>query len=415
VKKHCEEKKIIMKKFPMMLAWRYLWSANREPSIATMMRICFLGIFLGTVSLTLVVCIMQGFEISTKQKLQNIHPMVMIRSDAPLNYKKIATVLKKEFPEITGSAPSAQQYVIIKDQDQHSLNNVIMLKGIDPQQETGVTAIEQKIVYPRTSSLNKLLNHNHILIGKKLADQLELERGDVITLLYVPEKHKNKLKEVNFIINGLFNTGIEEFDTTLGLIALDSFNELFPEKGISEIGLKINPQSKEQKIIKQLRTRFDLEVVSWHELYPALVSALKLEKYTMFFIIALITLVASMNIISLLFMQITQKRGNIAILKACGLPFNKLRSIFLWIGLFIGFGGTLTGLATAYFIGLLLKTFPFIQLPDVYYTSHLPIVLDPFVFFIVFITVITLVFLSTAIPLRTIKKINIADVLRFEG
>jgi len=55
-----------------MLALRYVWSANRDQSIATMMRICFLGIFLGTVALTLVFCIMQGFEVATREKLQGI-------------------------------------------------------------------------------------------------------------------------------------------------------------------------------------------------------------------------------------------------------------------------------------------------------------------------------------------------------
>jgi len=367
---------------------------------------------MGTASLTLVLCVMQGFEIATKEKLQSIHPMIMIRSDEQLNYAKIKNVVEKEFPEIIASAPNNQQYVIIKDSVQRTLNNVIMLKGIDPAEEQKVTSIDLKI--SPTKSLTSLLGNNEIIIGKKLADQLELKIGNKITILYIPDGNK-KLRETNLRISGLLNTGIEEFDTSLGLISLNSFDKIFPEKGVAEIGLKIKARADEKKVINKLRDRLDLDVVSWHELYPALLSALKLEKYTMFFIIALITLVASMNIISLLFMQITQKRGNIAILKASGLPFNKLRSIFLWIGLFIGCGGAISGLMSAYLVGLLLKTFPFIQLPDIYYTSHLPIVLEPMVFLTVFLVVIALVFLATIIPLRTIKKINIANVLRFEG
>src|SRR3989339_363092 len=395
-----------MRNFSLMLALRYVWSANRDQSIATMMRICFLGIFLGTVALTLVFCIMQGFEVATREKLQGIHPMIMIRSENALNYKKINNVLTKEFPEISTSAPTAQQYVSIKINNQQNLNNVILLKGIDPQKEPCVTAVEQKIIEPEHGSFSNVLAENQILIGKKLANQLDLDIGDPLTILYLIED-KNKLAEETLTVNGLFNTGIEEFDLSLGIISLKTFNELFPQKGITEIGIKLKNPKKESDVIEKLKDRLDLDVVSWHELYPAIVSALKLEKYAMFVVIALITLVASMNIISLLFMQITQKRSNIAILQANGLPFKAVRSIFLWIGLCIGLCGSFIGLLTALIIGIILKTYPFIQLPDVYYTSHLPIILDPSTFIMVFAVVMVLVFFATIIPLRTLKKINI--------
>ena len=72
-------------------------------------------------------------------------------------------------------------------------------------------------------------------------------------------------------------------------------------------------------VIQKLRHRLGLDVYSWKDLYPSLVASLKLEKYVSFFILALILLVASMNIISLLFMQITQKRPTIALLQAMGM------------------------------------------------------------------------------------------------
>ena len=404
----------MIKNISCMLAFRYLWSANRDPSIATMVRICFLGIFLGALSLTLVFCVMHGFELATKEKLQSIHPMVMIRSDEPLNFKKISSMFAAEFPAIIAAAPTAQQYVMIKDSNKQSINTIILLKGIDPLKEPSVTSLDKKIVNPEDSSLPPLLQNNQIIIGKKLAEQLELDPEDRLILVYTDDKN-TKFHEVDVIISGLFNTGIEEFDTNLALCNLIFFNELFPKRGVTEIGLKVKDNIDENKLMRDLTDRLDLEVVAWHELYPALVSALKLEKYAMFFIIALITLVASMNIISLLFMQITQKRGNIAILKACGLPFNKIRSIFLFIGIFIGIVGSILGLMCAFIIGIILKSYPFIQLPDVYYTTHLPIALNPSTFVLVFCVVVILVFIATLIPLCGIKKINIADVLRFEG
>jgi len=415
-----------MKTFPFMLAWRYLWSANREPSISTMIRICFLGILLGTLSLALTLSIMQGFEQTTKEKLQNINPSILIRSTGkPLNVEKIENVLTKEFPEIIASAPTTQQYVIIKDKDNSLFNSALLLKGIDPEKEIRVTAIDKKIVEPNQASpdqalpdnepLTQMLYDNRIIIGSKLAEQLNLDIGDSLTLVYMPTNKASRAKEVDVIINGLFKTGIEDFDLSLALANLDFVQELFPEQGITEIGLKIQPHADETLIVEKLRDLLPLDIVSWQDLYPAIVSALKLEKYLMFFIIALITLVASMNIISLLFMQITQKRGDIAIIRSFGLPFSQTRTVFLVIGLAIGFTGSLGGLLIAFVVGFILKTYPFITLPDVYYTTYLPISLNPLIFLIVFVVVMIITLIATLIPLKMIKNINIANVLRFEG
>jgi lipoprotein-releasing system permease protein len=134
----------------------------------------------------------------------------------------------------------------------------------------------------------------------------------------------------------------------------------------------------------------------------------------MFFILALITLVACMTMISLLFMYIQQKRRDIAIFKSMGLSDNKIRSIFLRIGLKITLGASLTGLTLAFIAGYILERYPFIHLPDVYYISYLPARMDFEIFIVVFIVTMIFGFLATWIPTRGTKKINIAQVLRQE-
>ena len=134
----------------------------------------------------------------------------------------------------------------------------------------------------------------------------------------------------------------------------------------------------------------------------------------MFFILALISLVASMNMISLLFMQIQQKRRDIAIFKAMGMSDNCIRSIFLHLGIGITLSASAIGLGIAALAGYLLEKYPFIELPDVYYVSYLPARMEPEIFFVVFIATMLLGFLATWIPSRRSKQIEIAQVLRQE-
>ena len=158
-----------------------------------------------------------------------------------------------------------------------------------------------------------------------------------------------------------------------------------------------------------------MEVYSWQELYPALVSALKLEKYAMGLILALIMLVASMNIISLLFMQITQKRGDIAILQAMGMSHAAIESIFIGIGMTISAAASAIGVLIALILGFFIHRYPLIELPDVYYVTHLPVEFDASICFSVFALILIMSFCATIFSARSTRKINISNVLRFEA
>jgi lipoprotein-releasing system permease protein len=135
----------------------------------------------------------------------------------------------------------------------------------------------------------------------------------------------------------------------------------------------------------------------------------------MFLILALITLVASMNIISLLFMQITQKVGDIAILQAMGCSVGTLSRTFFYSSFFLSLLASSLGLGCAALACILLEAYPFIELPDIYYVTHLPAKMEPWLFLIVFILVNALTLLSTWLPIKRIRRINIAKVLRFEA
>ena len=295
---------------------------------------------------------------------------------------------------------------------------MVLLKGIDPELEPQVTTLATKLTNKHLP-FSQAIHDNMVLIGKKMAENKGLEEGDELTLLTADQdalgKKKIRLEEHHVTIGGIFNTGIDEFDNGVIYCSLEQLESMFPESGPTQIGVKLIKGSNEPKTIEALRNRLQLDVYSWKEFYPALVSALKLEKYAMFLIIALITLVASMNIISLLFMQITQKRGDIAILKAMGLPDGIITRIFMYMGLIISFCATVTGLGIAAMIGWLLETYPFISVPDAYYFTHLPSRMEPTIFVLVFVVEIFLTIISTLIPIRAIRRINIAQVLRYES
>ncbi len=409
-----------MQTFLFTLAARYLKGAQEEKNISLMTKICFWSILIGTLALVLVTAVMNGFEKATQEKFQTIHPEIFMQSfGSKLNVDAIKNVIQKEFPEVAAVSPRASQYVIMHDPADKKSQFIMSIRGINPRTEKNVSKLEETIVKTEDGkSLANTLTGNNIIIGQKMADQLALQIGDTIELFYMskqPTTRKVRLSQQTARIGGFFKSGITDFDTTLLITSLDFFNILFANEGIKKLGIKLKPGINQEQAIDKLSRRFGLDVFAWQQMYPALLQALKLEKYAMFFILALITLVASMNIISLLFMVITQKRGDIAILKSMGMPNSSITKIFMIMGITIALLAASTGLAIGFGIGLLLTWFPFIKLPDVYYVSHLPIQMEPGIFIAVFIVVLLMSIIATWIATRRTRSINIAQVLRYEG
>lgn len=396
----------------LLLAWRFLKSSRDEKSISVMIKICFISILLSTFALTLVAAIMNGYEHATHEKLKGIHADVIITARGKsIDFKKLKEVIDTEFQGIVACiSPVALSQVIIQGNKEST--TLCVLKGIDPLLEPQVSALKTMIT---TSSLSwdELLQGNTIFIGEKLSQQLGVSVGDTITILYGDDILNNKItfQSQQARIAALFKTGINEFDEYVILSSLSLFTELFSQ-GISQVNVKLALATHEKKALTMLKSRFPLEVSSWKDLYPALVSALALEKYAMFIILSLVILVASMNIVSLLFMFVTQKQGDIALLKSMGIADMPLMGIFIILGLCITLTASLCGIFLALGASWFLRNYPLIYLPDIYYVSHLPVYIDTSMIGMVLSITTVLSFLATLLPAYKIKHITVAQVLK---
>lgn len=438
-----------------LLAWRYLTYRRKDANISFMLKVCFLGIFIGTFALMLTLIITNGFEKVIHEKMQGINAeLVVYAVGNKIAYEPLRNHLLKECSNaVAGVSGSATKQAIIDDE----LQTVMILRGVDELHEHTVNVLNQKVVVPKLTNekwrpriFEKLLVPDSIVIGHKLAKEKHYAVGDKITIL-LPEPRSKKsitLLKAAVTITGIFNVGLEEYDNNLALCSLDQFHEWFDEEGVDQLSMTLRHPEREglMSLIKQqgivrgclgyvqarwhgllgrdvgidnIRTALhkvspDFVVRTWQDLYPALVSSLKLEKIVMFIVIALITLVASMNMVSLLFMQIQQKRRDIAIFQAMGMEHKLIREIFLYIGMFITVLAALFGLLCAGIVGYFLERYPFIQLPDVYYISYLPARLDAEIFIIVFIVTLVIGFIATWLPAYRTRSIEIAQVLREE-
>lgn len=416
------QKGTFVKQLPFLLSWRYLRGARQEKTIATMVYICIVALAIGTCSLGLSIAIMRGFEQATYKQMQNVHAQIIMQGyeQDQLALQEITPILQSEFPAVAAYSPYDMRYIMIKSPHSNTITNVVAFKGVIPEHEAATTALQEKLVKVQhdTKTLAGALQNKQIIIGEKLAQILHVTLGDSLELLYVPsdqpQSKKLTIDTTTVTIGGIFKTGIEEYDANMIIGSLELLQSIFPDAEVTAISMRLQPYIHERSVIDALRKRFELDVYSWKDLYPALIAALTLEKYASIFILGLICIVACMNSMSLLFMYIQHKHGDIAILTAMGADQKMINATFLILSSIIGIIGASVGTATALLIGAFLHRYSFITLPDAYYVTHLPIALDAAPFIIIFISVIALSAIASWIPIKKRSKNAIIDLLRFE-
>ncbi|MBI2345105.1 ABC transporter permease [Candidatus Dependentiae bacterium] len=393
----------------------FITSKHQNPAIKVMIKTCQIAIMIATFALALIFSIMTGFEEATYQKMQSIYPDIIIDSDDQnINLESWNLITQENKNLIQSYAEQRINQALFSTSIKQN-PTMIIIHGINAKKESLVSNIESKII-SQEKKLEKIISKNKIIIGSKLAENLNLTIDDT-ALLLCPENSSNFLniefKSHIVIINGIFQTGIEDFDANLIYCDQDFYTKIFPESNISHIHIKLTNVKFEEDLKKILNEQLHANIYSWKDLYPSLLSALKLEKWAMFFILILIICVASMNIISVIFMYIAKKQRDIVILLCMGMTRKKIQAIFICLSIFIALPAATLGLMLAAIIGIILKKYLCLKLPDsIYDAQFLPIKLELHIFCVILILTILISLLASLYATKNIRKINIIELLK---
>ena len=95
-----------------------------------------------------------------------------------------------------------------------------------------------------------------------------------------------------------------------------------------------------------------------------------------------------------------------------GMSDSSLSAIFILVSMIITVAATSCGMLLAAAITALLNAFPFIELPDVYYVSHLPAALNIQILSGIILLALVVSIGAALIPARKIKSMMVAHILK---
>ncbi len=396
------------------IAIRYLFSLKSK-ILSFMTVISIVGITVGVAALLITLAVMSGFLWGIKEKLLETTPQVVIfKITGKFNEYREFDDIFSDIPEIVDWEPFVYSQALAS---REKSVQAITVRGFIPEKDKKIMGLDKKIILGKYD----LSSDNKVIIGKDLAFALDVSVGDTINIMSpfgrkTPLGFLPKIKKVK--VTGILEFGIFEYDSTfvgMNLKAAQRFFDL--GDSVTGIQLKIKDPYLADTVKKKLQEKLSYPYVvrTWMDMNKSLFQALELEKFAMFLVLALIVLVASFNVSSLLITKAREKRKDIAILKTIGADNSFIQKIFLWQGLIIGIIGTSLGLLIGLTAIYIADTYHLVKLnPEVYMISYLPLKINAVDIISVALASMVICFISSIIPARMSSKEVPAEVLRYE-
>jgi lipoprotein-releasing system permease protein len=414
-------------KFENFIAKRYLISKHKINFITIISFLSIAGITIGVAALIVVLSVFNGFGSLVKSFLISFDPDIRIEVINP-DIKFNISDYREQFnsiKEIKGYAPFVSGKVLaIRGRE----TQVINLKGIT--KTAGETIYDIKNNIDTASNLFGSYNFNDangtpkVIIGLRLADQLEALVGDTVTLIS-PSGIENVITETGlpkmqkFIVGAIFASNNNEYD------AQYIFSALEPAQRLLGYGTRIQgvdfrlQNSDESNRVKEKITAIlnssDFTVNTWFDFHKELYSVMQIERWTAYIILSLIIAVASFNILGSLSMSVIEKKRDIGILRSMGASEKSIVKIFMFEGLLIGIIGTIAGSILGYFICYLQLKFKIYPLdPTQYKIDALPLQVKLSDFFFVAGISMLLSILAALLPAKRASKVNQLEAIKWE-
>jgi lipoprotein-releasing system permease protein len=411
--------------FEFFISFRYLMAKRRQMFVSLITFISIAGVAVGVTALIVVLAVMNGFHDDLRNRILGVTSHITIGSygGAISNYNDAMREIEKE-PGVIGSTPFIYAQVMITSG--RSTSGAI-LRGIEPVSASKVTEIQKNLTWGNLSDLVSAPrepgapNYPGIILGAELAKNLGVQTGEYVTIISpagrltpIGQVPKSKL----FQVVGTINSGMYEYDNTLGYVDLAAAQQFLGiGDSVTGIEVKVTDIYKAGEIAKSLEGRLGppYYMRDWMEMNSSFFSALKTEKAVMFIILTLIILVAAFNIVSSLIMLVMEKGRDIAILKAMGATTASIRKIFVLEGFLIGFSGTALGTLGGYTLCTLLKRYKFVDLPPgIYHIAKLPVKMEALDIITIAFAAIFISLVATLYPSRKAAGLDPAEALRYE-
>nr|WP_319392786.1 FtsX-like permease family protein [uncultured Desulfobacter sp.] len=247
-------------------------------------------------------------------------------------------------PHITARSNRCNAFALLSSTERTSGG---FITGVDPEKEKKISSI------PRTIRKGRYLNPtdtNGAVVGSLLANHLKIDIGDELVVL--GSAMDGSIAATVLKVNGIFSSGMDQYDRSAIQIPLSHFQETFAMAGaVHEIIITCDSlwhvgqvKADISEHLSNRSTRPNLVCMSWDELTPGLVQSIQMDLGGGLIFYAILLVMVAFSIMNTFVMAVFERTKEFGTLLAIGAgPWRLSRVLILESG-FLTLCGIIIGI-----------------------------------------------------------------------
>ena len=354
--------------------------------------VTIVSLSLGVASLNIVMSSIDGFESEISKKLSNLNGY------STINHLFEDEIIENEFDQqfISDKVPYLEKIALLKSKNdsQSIIINAYPINDFN------------KIRLFNSFDTNKIKNES-IVIGKRLADNLNLKLGDQV-VIFNPKKLENFSNQNRydfFTVAHIYNSGIPEFEERNIFTSLENLQKYYGIENYISGWVSIDPNDD---IID-----YPFYQMTIYDKYSSLFEWINTQKWPILFIFSLIAVVSFFGLLSSLSILFDEKKMDFTILKIYGLSHKSISKIFILQSMILASIGSTIGILFSYFLIQLQNEFKLISIEqNIYFVDYLPMEFNFSNSLLIIIISVILSFIISASSVKRFAYFSPMNVLR---
>lgn len=403
--------------FPFYIARRYLFSKKSTNAINVISGISVVGVAIAAMALVVTLSVFNGFHDMVASFFTQLDPQIKV---TPVKGKTVAaddpllTQIRK-LPQVEVATEVMEDQALAVYGDRQAM---IVLKGVEDNFDK-LTHIREVLEGDGEYALHAA-DMNYGILGMGVAYQLGVGYTYEHPLKIYAPRREGQLNMANlqegFVEDELYSPGVlfsikqGKYDKRYIITSIAFTRQLFDQQGmLSSLELRLKPGSNFDKVKAEMEKiagdRF--YVRDRYEQQDDTFRIMKIEKLMAYIFLTFILVIACFNIIGSLSMLMIDKKNDVVTLRNLGASDKQIIHIFLFEGRMISAMGAIIGIAIGLLLCWLQQQYGIVRLGESegsFVVDAYPVSVHPWDIVVVFVTVITVGFLSVWYPVHYFAK-----------
>jgi len=306
----------------------------------------------------------------------------------------------KTFRNVAGVSAVLRETVIIRSSFREQSGQAY---GINIDDHLRVSDLGTQIV--QGSIDNFRVQQGGVLIGKVIADKLQLEVGDTFEIVDRTELH-------HFRVAGIYQTGVSDIDSVRVYLKMDDARSLFKKPtGASYLQVSLYDRNRAREDAAEMTNTLQYRADAWQDREKSWLGVFRAFRVATGITVSVFTLIAGLAMFNTLAMIVLEKTKEIAILRSMGYTREDISRIFLWQAAIVLAIGTVAGCLVGAIITFAISQYP-LPISGIFTSHKFLVQWSKWHYFEAIFTAVLMVMAASLIPSRRAARLEPGDIIR---